>query len=133
MDTGTYTFRIIVKENDFRKGVFPVKDLENVESLISAIAVELELEGEFRLQYQDKDFNKEFFNLTDASMKDISDKSTLKIIRKSVLDDLEPFNFDMDKTSSLDDSSASLESMAGSDTTDIISVSPSTSGESLIS
>ena len=58
----TYTFRIIVADNDFRRAVFSRKDLENVDSLIGAISTELEIEREFRLQYQDKDFNNEFFN-----------------------------------------------------------------------
>ena len=84
-----YTLRVIVSQDDYRKVVLHESEAEDVDTLTAALSKKLDIKYQFRLQYQDKDFDNEFVNLTDV--KDIQDKSTVKIIQLSVLesDDLD--------------------------------------------
>ncbi len=120
MDTH-YTLRIEVAADDYRKVSLAKGDLQDVNSLIAALALELEIRGEFRLQYEDVDFGHQFMNLTDIN--DVKDKSTLKVIRLSVLDsDLDSLldgSFNLDKTTeSVGETASSIDS----DKADTISV-----------
>lgn len=61
-----YTLRVLVSQDDYRKVVLPKSDAEDVDTLTAALSKKLDIKYQFRLQYQDKDFDNEFFNLTDA-------------------------------------------------------------------
>lgn len=127
-----YTLRVIVSQDDYRKVVLSKSEAEDVDTLIAALSKKLDLKYQFRLQYQDKDFDNEFVNLTDA--KDIQDKSTVKIIQLSVLDSDDPDSIDESLLdgSFLTNASKDLDSTAGSSVTsdaDTISVTSSEHGE----
>ena len=127
-----YTLRVIVSQDDYRKVVLSKSEAEDVDTLIAALSKKLDLKYQFRLQYQDKDFDNEFVNLTDA--KDIQDKSTVKIIQLSVLDsdDLDSIDESLLDGSFSASASKDLDSTAGSSVTsdaDTISVTSSEHGE----
>lgn len=126
-----YTLRVLVSQDDYRKVVLPKSDAEDVDTLTAALSKKLDIKYQFRLQYQDKDFDNEFFNLTDA--KDIQDKSTVKIIRLSVLDsdDLDSLDESILDGSFLTNASRDLDSTGGSSVTsdaDTIAVTSSEHG-----
>ncbi|KAK2848244.1 hypothetical protein Q7C36_009926 [Tachysurus vachellii] len=80
--TATVKHRIILGENDSQRVILKDGLPESVSELIQHIKRQREVEGDFRLQFMDADFNNEFTNLT--SMSDIKDKSTIKVIFNTV-------------------------------------------------
>ncbi|XP_055065482.1 uncharacterized protein [Misgurnus anguillicaudatus] len=80
--------RIILGENDSRKLILPAGKPGSVEELCQTIKTSFGIEQDFRLQYEDDDFGKEFINLSVIS--EIDDIATLKVIylQSSSEDDL---------------------------------------------
>lgn len=71
---------IVLGEDDRMKLTFPSGIPDSVDTLRHEIQRQCGVEGEFRLQYMDSDFD-QFMNLTSTA--DIQDKSTIKVIRSS--------------------------------------------------
>lgn len=70
--------RIILGENNSQRLILPDGIPESVSELAQHIKRQCGVEGEFRLQFMDAEFDNEFTNLTSVS--DVQDKSTIKVI-----------------------------------------------------
>lgn len=107
--------RIILNPDDTRKLILPDGIPETMEQLMDEVRKVCGLNGEFRLQYQDKDFGDALVNLTSTA--ELEDLTTIKVI--PVTDNCsQGFNVTV-----LDDT---LSTICYSDDTDILS-SPSSS------
>ncbi|XP_057690566.1 uncharacterized protein LOC130914969 isoform X2 [Corythoichthys intestinalis] len=67
----------VIMEDDIRKLTLPTGIPNRVEDLISIVRETFQLPGEFRLHYEDKEFNNQFFSVTSTA--DLYDKATVKI------------------------------------------------------
>lgn len=110
--------RIILKPDDTRKLILPEGIPKTMEQLIDEVRKVCVLNGEFRLQYQDKDFGGSLVNLTSTA--ELEDLTTIKVI---------PITDDCSQTLNvtvLDDAQSPQSSSFRSDDTEILS-SPSSS------
>lgn len=71
-------FRIILNPDDTRKLILPDGIPETMEQLMDEVRKVCCLNGEFRLQYQDKDFGDALVNLTSTA--ELEDLTTIKVI-----------------------------------------------------
>ncbi|KAL2093349.1 hypothetical protein ACEWY4_010661 [Coilia grayii] len=71
--------RVLIKDGDVRKLTLPCGIPETVETLRAIIQETFQLDGDFSVMYEDKDFGNEYFTLTSTA--DINDKSTIKIVK----------------------------------------------------
>lgn len=123
--------RVILGENNSHKLILPDGIPESVSDLTECIRKECGIEGSFRLQYMDTDFDNEFTNLD--SISDVLDKGTLRVIFNSETPRLPdgsppPFYSAAAAVRSLDDSSSFVS--GSSFDTNILSSSESTSSRS---
>ena len=72
--------RVIVEKHDIRKINLPSGIPNSIKNLISIITDTFQLNGEFALLYEDKDFGNQFFSV--ISSDDLYDKATVKLVRK---------------------------------------------------
>ncbi|KAI4827335.1 hypothetical protein KUCAC02_030737 [Chaenocephalus aceratus] len=75
--------RVIVEEHDIRKINLPSGIPNSIKNLISIITDTFQLNGEFALLYEDKDFGNQFFSVISSA--DLYDKATVKLVRKEPL------------------------------------------------
>ncbi|KAI4803951.1 hypothetical protein KUCAC02_025596 [Chaenocephalus aceratus] len=75
--------RVIVEEHDIRKINLPSGIPNSINNLISIITDTFQLNGEFALLYEDKDFGNQFFSVISSA--DLYDKATVKLVRKEPL------------------------------------------------
>ncbi|XP_062240634.1 uncharacterized protein LOC133950599 [Platichthys flesus] len=80
--TDPVKFRIILGENNSQRLILPGGIPDSISDLADQIKQQCGVEGDFRLQYMDYEFGNEFTNL--LSMSDVQDKSTIKVIFKSI-------------------------------------------------
>ncbi|KAI5608178.1 hypothetical protein C0J50_6956, partial [Silurus asotus] len=78
----TVILRIILGENNLQRLILKDGIPESLSELIQHINRQCGVEGDFRLQFMNADFNNEFTNMT--SMSDVKDKSTIKVIFNTV-------------------------------------------------
>ncbi|CAL9698769.1 unnamed protein product [Knipowitschia caucasica] len=71
-------FRIFLKPDDTRKLILPDGIPKSMEKLMDEVRNVCGLNGEFRLQYQDKDFGDAFINLTSTA--ELEDLTTIKVV-----------------------------------------------------
>uniref|UniRef100_A0A8C3GB99 PB1 domain-containing protein n=1 Tax=Cyclopterus lumpus TaxID=8103 RepID=A0A8C3GB99_CYCLU len=105
--------RVILNSDDTRKLILPDGIPETIEQMLNEVRKVCELNGNFRMQYQDRDFGDALVNLTSTA--ELEDLTTVKVI--PITDDCsEGFNI-----------TASNESMSTqSDDTELLSSSSST-------
>ncbi|KAL6478150.1 hypothetical protein MHYP_G00139850 [Metynnis hypsauchen] len=71
--------RVIIEQHDVRKLTLTSGIPDSVEELLSVIMERFQLQGNFGLMYQDKDFGKYFFTMTTTA--DVKDKDTVKLVQ----------------------------------------------------
>ncbi|KAL6458616.1 hypothetical protein MHYP_G00320880 [Metynnis hypsauchen] len=71
--------RVIIEQHDVRKLTLTSGIPDSVEELLSVIMERFQLQGNFGLMYQDKDFGKDFFTMTTTA--DVKDKDTVKLVQ----------------------------------------------------
>lgn len=71
--------RVVIKDCDVRKLTLPSGIPQTLEALRAIILETFQVDGDFSLMYEDKEFGNEYFTLTSTA--DINDKSTIKIIQ----------------------------------------------------
>lgn len=98
--------RVILEEHDIRKLTLPTGIPNTVEDLVSVVGKTFQIDWEFGLLYEDKDFGNQFFSVTSTA--DLHDKATVKVIRKEpvITLDLHPVD-----TSGLSSTLSSLSSL----------------------
>ncbi|KAK7886837.1 hypothetical protein WMY93_026458 [Mugilogobius chulae] len=79
--------RVILNSDNSVKMFLPTGIPETVEELIDHVRMLCSVEGNFRLQYQDRDFDNALVNLTSTS--ELNDCSTIKVISLDVPQDSE--------------------------------------------
>lgn len=108
--------RIILKPDDTRKLLLPDGIPKTMEQLTDEVRKVCGLNGEFRLQYQDKDFGDALVNLTSTA--ELEDLTTIKVIpitddcsqrfNVTVLEDAQSSSFHSDDTEILSSPSSSV-------------------------
>ena len=71
--------RVVIKDCDVRKLTLPSGIPQTLEALRAILLGTFQLDGDFSLMYEDKEFGNEYFTLTSTA--DIHNKSTIKIVQ----------------------------------------------------
>lgn len=116
--------RIVLGEHNCAKLTLPSGIPDSVDNLKFEIKKQCGIEGEFRLQYMDIDFD-QFMNLTSTA--DIQDKGTVKVIIPSEQSTQAPSQTPYAPFHGVDDSSADTDILSSSESTTSTSTSSSTS------
>lgn len=108
--------RVILEEHDIRKLTLPTGIPNTVEDLVAVVGESFQLQGEFGLLYEDKDFGNQFFSVTSTA--DLYDKATVKVIRKETVFTLDLHPVDASGLSSPLSSPSSLDTHPASSDVD---------------
>lgn len=114
--------RIVLGEESYVKLILPSGIPDSVDNLKFEIQKHCGIEGEFRLQYMDNDFD-QFMNLTSTA--DIQDKGTVKVIIPSEQSTQVPSHTPYTPFQGMDDSSADTDILSSSGSTSSTSTSSS--------
>ena len=72
--------KVILEDNNIEKLTLPNGIPESLDDLLSKIKTTFGLKGNLRLQYMDKDFGNDFFNLNSTT--ELEDLGTIKVIQQ---------------------------------------------------
>lgn len=110
--------RVVLQEHSIKKLTLPTGIPNTVDDLVSIITETFQLNGEYGLLYQDKDFDNQFFSVTSTA--DLYGKATVKMILKepNITLDLHPI-FESGPSSTLSSLSSVSTRPASTPETDI--------------